>query len=319
MKVIPKGKVYNLTSSYNGKTVNKNDDSFYLELDKGDTLESFIKDRSMKVDLSLIKKVNFNKSSKFPRFKLAQNTDIKRCLDRDKADALISPDSPNFIHREYYIFYYSKQSDKYYKTYGRNSINDILNNFAVDRDIIEINNVIISVSEDIHDFINYILVNNKNNIITDSSLDEAVSATMTSATSDDINSINEFLASSDNKVVKLGTSMLTNYDIYSNAFTIGIMILNNAYRIYESSAYNNVAFKQLLASLEIDPASLKFCSKNSIPEYLNKFSKISTSDEDKKIGKKIMIDILNKELLGTLDHYNDAISYLNIKSKIELN
>lgn len=286
-------------------------------------------------DLSKMKKVFFDPNCTYPRYKLAQFTNVKRCLSPDKADAVII--TLTKFQNEYskYYMFYSAEHDHYYfvQEYDlqhRNTLKDEYPSipkqedrfikYVIDKkmtadDLTYVGiREIVFINEDDAKSVNVLKGTHK--FILDTDLDAEISKTLNNADESDIESIDELLGSSDISTVGLGMDLLINYNVTEKACTIGMMIFKHRKNIIRSPKINSVGFKNILSALKITRSDLNYYNENGKLHYINKLYKIATNPEDKTLAYKMAVSIVQKQLEDSLQSLQDGISNLGIKADI---
>jgi hypothetical protein len=285
----------------------------------------FISDlqKYLKNDISTVKsipdksKLYFDKSSKFPRFKLEQ-TEYKRCIKIDKADYIVAKAEKPSLYSMYTCVI--ETPDGYYgsrKDITKTECHELLN--------IDINSIIIH-----KDSIKYKLtkgelvylncITNKYSIpmILDDDLNNIVDNINPILTIDDVDQIYTMLKSSDSETSGLGLKLLTNYNISETPCSVRF-ILGSTHNDWKwTNAKTSVSVRNMLESIDYYriyntsfPNILYYC-KNDNDEI---------TDIDKQLMQHLImrktedyIKSVNSGLIGQVNQFG-----INVEIKISKN
>ncbi len=289
-------------------------------------------------DLDKLKKVYFDPGCSFPRFKLSEFTKIKRCLKPEKADAIIvsEPGLNQTFYSEFIVFYskstnnfyiirkYELESSKCLNAFNKSKVTeqDVLNHLIA-FDQIESDCVVlfvgypVSLSKAVYKSLMNI-ENMQKPFIIDTDLDKAISEMLDVPDSSDLESVKEFLSSSDSATVELGMKLLLNYNVRSKACTIGLTLLRYKDQICKTNAVDSVGFKNLLESLSLSKSKLMYFNEYNLPMYLKDFYKVSTDSSDKNEARQSVINILEDSLKRRFDEYDTITKELGIKIDLHI-
>ena len=300
----------------------------------------FFKDKSTtNVDLSKLKKVYYDKGCEYPRAKLAQFTEIKRCLKPEKGDAIIMS-YPKRFDQKIYEIYHSPSKNEYYvfTSYSlkngsfsgylqcahgitnAGSIKDLspyLKGFLGDDLVFHYSGDVIIGNDTFKETYNLLQTSVKPIIFTDE-LDRAIGDLMETPEVDTIESINEFLESTDSSTVDLGMKLLLNYNVQEHACTIGMMILKNGRRISNANSVTSVGFVNLLEILKIKRSDLLYFQENQTPQYLANFYKISNNNEDKSNARNIIRRMVEESIKDYSRNFEKIINSSGLKVTINV-
>lgn len=300
----------------------------------------FFKDKSTtNVDLSKLKKVYYDKGCEYPRAKLAQFTEIKRCLKPEKGDAIIMS-YPKHFDQKIYEIYHSPSKNEYYvfTSYSlragsfsgylqcahgitnAGSIKDLspyLKGFLGDDLVFHYSGDVIIGNDTFKETYNLLQTSVKPIIFTDE-LDRAIGDLMETPEVDTIESINEFLESTDSSTVDLGMKLLLNYNVQEHACTIGMMILKNGRRISNANSVTSVGFVNLLEILNLKRSDLLYFQENQTPRYLSNFYKISNNIEDKSNARNIIRRMVEESIKDYSRNFEKIINSSDLKVTISV-
>lgn len=282
-------------------------------------LTDIITNKLNKNPISSFKKLYFCKSCSYPRYKLAECTNIKRCNSPAKADACVISKReirPTFNNMN---VFYSQSTNTYYlmdfalnvkriwmKDDQRKALEYILKkeNYTgtiednirllikfnvLPQDTTSVYTGVYSlISEIEYEYCNNI-INNFMQIIYDTDLDTFVSQQNVKITQSDIDTIDTMLKSSDASVVSMGMKLLSNYDITSSICACTILIMNNITRIKSNSTRTSVGFQQLLKTLDIS-------IYDSYAYAINNAFKQSNDVTDKNVAKRLIAKEIQSEM-----------------------
>lgn len=273
---------------------------FYLG--KKDSLNKII--QSKRVPLKKGSVLYFGKTSEFPRFKLANNQDYKRCIKLDKADVVVvrdhipsdySGDSGIFIEDSKALYMIS--SDWYLNSVRfdaracRTSWEQDAIQFMIRNHLFFGENPKICYKGF---YIGFEGKNNKNDILNilngtytdivfDSDVDTEINKTLPVLTEADIESINDLFRSSDTASQELGLKLLTGYNVQATPVTVRTLI-GQYERLRYLNAWNSVGVTQVLESVH-------WTGFIQFPTYISnalQYEKNKTYDEnDLKLCRKL--------------------------------
>lgn len=288
------------------------------------------------LDITKIKKVYFDKFAKFPRFKLQNFTDIKRCLKPENADIVIVPTKNPDMNTGYSKdFFYSETDNKLYSFRINNHTINIYRDltkkdyskyefleYCLNENIISgdvkvisiVNTDIYEVTKDASDSIKLRSSNLK--FVTVEQLDKALNETLPEPTNEDIDTIENMLKSTDKSVVGLGMDLLINYNLTKRAFLISLLLIKNNRNIFSSGKYYNVNFKNIIASLGIEHQMTS--SGDHIRILYNKFYE-TCNEEDKEYVKTIMKDYVSSEIKKLTERWLLTMPGVSIDLKVNVN
>lgn len=306
-------------------------------------------------DPSTFKKVYFDPLCKYPRFKLNSLTNIKRCLDPSKADSIIlhkmefttysSKSSISGANKTRdYLILYSAQNNCYYlidyypiKLYDSKEwklLNKYITQYSKDNTSglhswasALINGQILPSDCVIFYFGKMILTDDKQTefldnlyskymkITYDTELDRFINIGLQKPEKEDLETINNMLASSDESVVGMGLKLLTNYNLGASACSIGIIIAQNWGNIIRSSVSRSVGFEQVLATLGLNKDTLNYQDKYSI---VNALYDNSTDDIDKAQARNAIISNITIEMRKCWENYEKKFSKLGLSFKFTI-
>lgn len=295
----------------------------------------YLKKTSTDFDLDKMKKVFFDPTCTYPRYKLSQFTKVKRCVDPSKADAIIiSKTTYRNDWTKYHIFYDSKEdhyyliSENYFERDMKNIYTDtnltkqekfikhVKYHNLISNDLVYISlSDVVILTKDAEKSVELLSHNHK--LILDSDLDAAISKTLNKVEESDVESIDELLASSDISTVGLGMDLLINYDVAEKACTMGMLLFKHRANILRSSKINSVGFKNILEVLKISKSDLSYYNENGKLHYINKLYGIATNEEDKRLAYKIAVEIVQQNLDRSFEAMKDVVNNLGIKADIK--
>ncbi len=311
--------------------------SVYFGTDK--EIQDIINSKLNKNSPSTFKKVYFDCKCKYPRYKLTEYTDIKRCLNPSKADSCIITKEARYGCMLSCYLIYSKSTNTYWMMcepirlqYGHSQVNAaveyILNKLNYKRDsqdtlrVLRQTNVIPQDAciiytgpyKDLTDneyehFDN--IINKFMQITYDTELDKFVSANSAFLSIDDLNTIDGMLQSTDASVVAMGMKLLSNYNISNSVCAVTALICKNIHNIRTNTAKTSVGFKQILQQLNIS-------SLNSYEyEMVNNAYKVATDASDRQSAHQIVCSKIKQDLE---EFYKTLIrKYSNMEFSIDIN
>lgn len=304
-------------------------------------LEDTIANKLNKNAPSTFKKVYFDCKCKYPRYKLAEYTNIKRCLNPSKADSCIITKENYYIDGIECYLIYSKSSNQYWMINGalstssyrynsnikseaeyilnklnyQNTVQDTIrilsqqNIISPDATIIYSGTYRTLINNDYEHFDN--IINNFMKITYDTELDKFVSSNSSTLSADDLNTIDGMLGSSDPAVVAMGMKLLSSYNISNSICAVTAVICKNINKIKQNTAKTSVGFKQILQQLNI--TSLYDTDFNMI----NSAYRVSTNPADRNTAHKVVCSKIKQELE---EQFNNIIrKYSNMEFNIDIN
>lgn len=324
---------------------------FYLGTQED--LENIINNK-LNNNISTFKKVFFDKSCNYPRYKLNEKTNIKRCLDYNKANSVIISklkfESIHFYNwtselntkdddkiRVYYspnedIYYIiDRMCDSYYNSLAANIskfVRKFYSKFTIDTYIKTLFDYSILPSDATLVYTGYISIlktekeyNTVNNIIYnymqvtyDTELDKFVNLQCDNIDLDIIKSIDSMLRSTDSSTVDLALKLLCSYNIDNYKGTVLLMIYEHKSNIYKGNGYKSVAFSQLLESYDLSWSNIYYTIL--LHGIYDKLLKLSLTNDDINAIKEIVKNIIKQDFD---DFCNSHISMLNVcKQKLNI-
>lgn len=299
-----------------------------------------------------LKKIYFDPLCKYPRFKVNTLSNIKRCLNPDKADSVIIHFNNLDIYESHtwvndtvntnILVLYSNAQNTYYlvdyypeklsnKTNWK-TLNTLINQNGTDNTSklhfwasALINANVLPNDCTIYYYGNIILLDNekfnfldnlynKYMLITyDTELDRFINNALQKPGQEELDTINRMLASSDNSVVGMGLKLLNSYDLSDSICSIGIILANNWTQVSESNVSKSVGFEQVLNCLGIDRSELAYGNNHRL---MNHLYDNSTNDEDKKQARNIVINQITQSIQKRLEDYTKEFSNLNLSFKL---
>lgn len=300
--------------------------------------------------ISGYKTLYFTKASNFPRYKLANDPNLKRCIKIDKADAVIIPKTYNYAqptsnnnglgYSSEKACVYSASSDCYYiipgtihenicsgKQYynARDYIKTLpINPNTIDRTIdvlkhfkllppdvqVMYKGSVVYLDDNSYDLYN-IIINKNMKLIYDTDLDIFVSQNGNTLTQSDIDTLDGMLSSTDPSVVAMGMKLLSGFNITPFACAVTTLLYKNLATINTNSSKNSVGFRQVLSTLNLNLRSSRSSAINNA--YAN-----STSDEDKAFGKSLVLAEIKDALNSVIQTYKQTYSNIEFDSEITL-
>lgn len=324
---------------------------FYLGTQED--LENIINNK-LNNNISTFKKVFFDKSCNYPRYKLNEKTNIKRCLDYNKANSVIISklkfESIHFYNwtselntknddkiRVYYspsedIYYIiDRIYDSYYNNLTANIskfVRKIYSKFTIDTYIKTLFDYSILPSDATLVYTGYISIlktekeyNTVNNIIYnymqvtyDTELDKFVNLQCDNIDLDVIKSIDSMLRSSDSSTVDLALKLLCSYNIDNYKGTVLLMIYEYKSNIHKGNGCKSVAFNQLLESYDLSWSDIYYT--NLLSNIYDKLLTLSLTNDDINAIKEIVKNIIKQDF----DYFcNNHISMINVcKQKLNI-
>lgn len=173
----------------------------------------------LKNDISTVKsipdksKLYFDKSSKFPRFKLEQ-TEYKRCIKIDKADYIVAKAIKPRVNYPIYTCIIETPDGYYGSREGitKTECHELLN-IDIDSIIIHKDSMTCKLTQGEITYLNCITNKYSIPMILDDDLNNIVDNINPILTIDDVDQIYAMLKSSDSETSGLGLKLLTNYNI----------------------------------------------------------------------------------------------------------
>ena len=236
----------------------------------------------------------FDKSSKFPRFKLSQ-TSYKRCVKIEKADCIVAKkfDANQialYTNCDCYVFENEYGTlcvvpESYVKSYANGSLKDffeLLKNLDSFPDLKEdpiYKGRLCCVFKTPSIYLENLINNKPLPIMEDTTLDNEVNKTFEKITEEDIETIIPMLNSSDSESVSLGLKLLSNTNVTETPYLITAILVYTFSNWCGNQAKNTVSVAQMFDTLH-------FSSRN-INTYVPLIARvISYFDSNKDIISK---------------------------------
>lgn len=298
-----------------------------------------------------LKKIYFDPLCKYPRFKVNALSNIKRCLNPDKADSVIIHFNDLDIYESHtwvndtvntnILILYSNAQNTYYlvdyypeklsnKTNWK-TLNTLINQNGTDNTSklhfwasALVNANVLPSDCTIYYYGNIILLDNEKfnfldnlynkymQITYDTELDKFINDTLQKPGQEELDTINRMLASSDNSVVGMGLKLLSSYDLSNSVCSIGMILANNWMRIADSNVSKSVGFEQVLSSLKLEKSDFAYGNNNRL---MNRLYSNSTDEEDKKHAKNIIISQITQNIQKQWENYAKEFSNLDLSFK----
>lgn len=264
----------------------------------------------------------FDKSSKYPRFKI-KDSGYKRCIKPDKADYIVIGDECRceycseilLLEDENFFYVFSARMTGYYMQ--RNSeIRDAYNkdayaflkkhpnmfpNKKVPKAVFQGDLYVTNFATTAVKIING---EYKLPIITDKALDTIISGTMPQITEDEFESVRSLIESPDKESKGLGLRLLAGYDLSEVMSSIKFLFIRNQYELTYTSEWNTTAVKLLRKQLGYIPNYNMY----SIRDYMQIEPK---SDLDKTLLRKMIIDSIKIKVGRDLQWLQECIKESN--------
>ena len=352
MEIIHNKTIYNIQFSYN-----RDNKEYYIKLNKSSggllynvsimdkhNVNKRLKELSINSsEINDLKTIYFDPASTYPRYKLRENSDLKKVLKIEKADAVISQNeytysdrlNPGLVFKDnfdnlYLINFFSIKyiKDKSFQENYENckvledQINDYrtANNMELitDLKIIEKNGYIetnIKLATSL-----YNLFNIYTKIVLEKDIDLLINKNLLDMTNEEYDQINSMLSSTDENTVELGLNLLSGYNINDNICKIGTLIVLNATNIFYNKGSNRVGFQQIISTLNINKVDAIRAEKRigALINYLKNLVELSNNEEDKIYERNCLLIFLKKELIDKYNELNSYVSSKDIKIKLEL-
>ena len=208
----------------------------------------------------------FDKSSKFPRFKLEQ-TQYKRCIKETKADYIVINVEKCFRASNISLW---ETNDAFYYSYWKGTTEDLASvlNIPITTIISHgLSRIYFELNKHQMAFIN--LLNNKFSkpVILDDDLNKIVDSCNPTLTQDDVDQLMAMLQSTDQETSGLALKLLTNYDVMATPCTVRYMLITTSHAWRWSNAKTSVAVKNMLDTIDLGsyttyfPSCLNYCIK----------------------------------------------------------
>lgn len=272
---------------YDGATLFPTTSTNYKDLVKkiNDTIVTSIKEESV---------LYFDKSSKFPRFKLSQ-TSYKRCIKIEKANCIIAKKFDANQIRLYtdcdcYVFENEYGTlcvvpESYIKSYANGSVKDffeLLKNLDSYPDLKEepiYKGRLCCVFKTPSIYLENLINNKPLPIMEDTALDNKVNKTFEKITEEDIETIIPMLNSSDSESVSLGLKLLSNTNVIETPYLTTAILVYTFSNWCGNKAKNTVSVAQMFDTLHF--------SQRNVNTYISLISRvISYLDSNKDIISK---------------------------------
>lgn len=260
----------------------------------------------LKNDLQTVKsipdksKLYFDKSSKFPRFKLEQ-TEYKRCIKINKADYIVAnPEMPTRYYSRFYSILETKEG--YYGVAESLNISECCKLLSVDPSSVVMHNDQIKTGLTPRELAYLNGITNKYPIpmITDDDLNITVDKLNPVLTIDDVDQIYTMLKSSDSETAGLGLKLLTNYNVSETPCTVRFLLGSTKEHWKWCNAKTGVSVKNMLETIDYNriyrwgfPDILYYCK--------------SKDEQVTDIDKQLMQHLIMEK---TTDHFKAANGYV---------
>lgn len=290
-----------------------------------------------KIDISSIKqqfvtKVNsdsilyFDESSKFPRYKLTIGTN-KRCIKPVKANFIVVNDfnKPFTISNSYYLFknnindYFMISENDYDMEFNR-TLSNLINRVTPFQELGDLELVYSGPIMLLDKTNNYIFKwmngDYTQSFITDENLDKQLNELCPEPTVEELNSIVEMLDSDDDSVVKLGTKMLSGYNVTKYPLTFRLILLTrNKWWMWTRST---VSTKQMVDSLHINGRNVS--DNFSYALYYIEEDGFEYTAEDIALAKQVCIPMVENYLMEqwknlSRNHYQFLPNHVKITAE----
>lgn len=285
---------------YDGATLFPTTSTNYKDLVKkvNDTIITSTKEGSV---------LYFDKSSKFPRFKLSQ-TSYKRCIKIEKADCIIAKkfDARQielYLNCDCYIFENEYGTlcvvpESYIKSYANGSVKDffeLLKNLDSYPDLKEepiYKGRLCCAFKTPSIYLENLINNKPLPIMEDTTLDNEVNKTFEKITEEDIETIIPMLNSSDYESVSLGLKLLSNTNVIETPYLTTAILVYTFSNWYGNQAKNTVGVAQMFNTLHFSIRNVNTYTPliSRIISYLDSnkdiISKNPMSEEEEKLIKK---------------------------------
>lgn len=289
-----------------------------------------------KTDISSIKqqfvtKVNadsvlyFDESSKFPRYKLTISAN-KRCIKPVKADFIVVNDfrDPISISTRYCIFKndidYFMISEGDYDSEFKTTLSNLINRVTPFQELGDLELVYsgpIMVLDKTNNYIfKWMNGDYTQSFITDENLDKQLNELCPEPTAEELNSIVEMLDSDDDNVVKLGTKMLSGYNVTKYPLTFRLILLSrNKWWMWTR---NTVSTKQMVDSLHINGRNVT--DNFAYALYYVEEDGFEYTAEDVALAKQICAPMVEKYLMEqwrnlSREHYQFLPNHVKITAE----
>ena len=263
----------------------------------------------------------FDKSSKFPRFKLAE-TSYKRCIKKEKADFIVIKDfaiENQFFSKiietedKYYLFQsHAYFSGNYWNKYRKEYAN--LDNFIKKyKDTLFSSEIINSYNYNVFhtstpDLLIDVLNGKTTNIITDQQLDKLITGGLDAINYNIFHQIKALIESSDKDSIGLGIRLLSNYNMEPMQASVNMLLGLNYNRIKMLPEWQSTATKQFRKNTDIRQTN--FYSIGCISNYTKQKKH---SDDDAKCCEEMFQDFVLKWTKSTQTAVNQIINDSDFK------
>lgn len=273
---------------------------------KSSDLKNITTNTKFEINIPTNSTLYFTKSSKIPRVQL-QNTELKRCIKKEKADYLvINTDFPTTYSR---MEFYETDDAIYIISDWRISSSNLQT--FLGKHVDWIREAVYSISKDSAETINLIL-ENKYKLVTDSEVNKIIDSAGPTITKDDLNSIISML-NGDDDVVGLGLKTLAQFNIDATPLTIKTMLMLNT-KWAHNQAKTQIEVKNLLSKLNLPSyGSFRFPH-----DFYYSFKNKQYSDYDKELAKDLIINRLKTTISNDLNHCLKVADVFGITVKIDI-
>lgn len=295
-------------------TAKENDNSYCIFVSD---LKNYLKN-----DISTVKsipdksKLYFDKSSKFPRFKLEQ-TDYKRCIKINKADYIVAKaEEPDYRYGTNYISIIETPNG-YYGTRENITKTECSNLLNIATNLITMHNESIKYKLTQSELVYLNCITNKYSIpmILDDDLNLAVDKLNPVLTIDDVDQIYTMLKSSDPETAGLGLKILTNYNVSETPCSARFILGSTNHEWRWSNAKTGVSVKNMLESIDYYriyrtsfPDILYYCKKNDE----------EITDTDKQLMQHLIMRKTEDYIKGANYNIIDQVSKFGINVEITI-
>lgn len=250
----------------------------------------------------------FDKTSKFPRYKLT-DTSYKRCIKPEKSDYQIIGKLPYFVftnahlfegENKYYLIIDPDKLSSYYWTANWNRVNvpDKLqyiineNNFEKRNIKLVYTGQLCYAPSRVYTILSNIVNGIFPNPVKDKDLDSIINNTMENMTIDDVDLLFDMLNSTDMATMELGLKMLVGYNINDIPVTVRLLLYNP--NLKDTNSWNSVGVKQVKATCGYKSSGWTLSEQR----YYAFEDNMSEKDREYSyhIWKKILIPKINKQI-----------------------
>ncbi len=288
---------------------------------------------------STAKNVYFEPLSKYPRYKLTENTDKKRVIKPEKADIMVFSRKLdiNTSASVQDVYKINSPLREYYFTVDPSRIVNLqivkykLETYLMDKEYADSvtgiekvysGNKVCRIDNKVYSFLVNLDKGVYANIIFDDELDNYINKNLLPMEDSDYKQLIYMLSSKDETVVEMGLKMIPSYNILDNACKIGILLYDNYKNIGGNKGFNSVVFKQVLDTLGINHNNLKYQEgyyrHTNDKAHVSDFIQKSTSEEDKEFGRNYLIKYFTSILQEKFDELNTRHIDLGISLEISI-